>query len=363
MDCREVKRIMQLYIDDEIDRDMKNAFRLHIESCENCRIEFDKLLAYKSEMGSLKRINAPVSFLDEIHERIEKPPLMKRLTERLFLPVKIKLPLEAAGVLAIVLIVFFLYSPMESLKRKIQPVSEDRDITAEYELEDMAEQAIEESGRSFSRKPARFDGRALRKAMEKRTEGAKTGASQMKEKNSGSPADASVTYELALLIPSASSAAPLPAAPPEKAVNIADSGEMGSVQGAGAAKDSGETPETERGLVERKKSLEMEDESLKDEAKADASPVSGKSSLYEHTPAPVQGELRRIASSFGGEIIKEESSPGTGEAEYIILLIPAENYPGFLKEIKNIGILEEKRPPAAAVNKGKLRIKIEIARE
>ncbi|MDD5269965.1 MAG: hypothetical protein PHE80_02120 [Candidatus Omnitrophica bacterium] len=60
---------------------------------------------YLKQMNSLPKVKAPDDFLQKVRTRIEKRPLRERIIDALFVPFRIKIPLEVAAVTATLLLV------------------------------------------------------------------------------------------------------------------------------------------------------------------------------------------------------------------------------------------------------------------
>ena len=60
---------------------------------------------YLKQMSSLPKVKAPEDFLKKVHERIERRSAFEKIMRTLFVPVKIKVPLEAAAMTAVILII------------------------------------------------------------------------------------------------------------------------------------------------------------------------------------------------------------------------------------------------------------------
>ena len=88
MDCRDIKIILEQYIDNEVDREMKSVVKLHLSTCDDCSKEYDELMGYKKEMGSLKAVSAPDNFLAEINRKIESPSPLKQLIDKFYYPLQ-----------------------------------------------------------------------------------------------------------------------------------------------------------------------------------------------------------------------------------------------------------------------------------
>jgi hypothetical protein len=60
---------------------------------------------YLKQMSSLPKVKAPDDFLQKVRARIERRPLRERIIDALFVPFRIKIPLEVAAVTATLLLV------------------------------------------------------------------------------------------------------------------------------------------------------------------------------------------------------------------------------------------------------------------
>lgn len=115
MDCTRIIDLLPEYLEGTLDGSEKRRVEEHLAGCEGCSAELKLLQRYFQTMAGLDRHEAPAGFLRNVHARIEREPSWKSLLSRLFLPLKIKLPLEALGVAAAALLIFtFYYSAPET---------------------------------------------------------------------------------------------------------------------------------------------------------------------------------------------------------------------------------------------------------
>jgi len=109
MDCTRIIDLLPEYLEGTLDGTEKSRVEEHLAGCEGCGAELKLLQRYFQAMAGLERHEAPADFLRNVHARIEREPSWKSLLSRLFLPLKIKLPLEALGVAAAALLIFTFY--------------------------------------------------------------------------------------------------------------------------------------------------------------------------------------------------------------------------------------------------------------
>ncbi len=67
MDCREIKKLLDQYIDNDLSKDVSAVVRKHLSSCIECGAELALLKKYKKEMASLKEVKAPADFLQQLN--------------------------------------------------------------------------------------------------------------------------------------------------------------------------------------------------------------------------------------------------------------------------------------------------------
>lgn len=124
MKCGEIGELLSEYIDDVLDPETKSVVDEHLSTCKDCQEELASLKVLVRDLGSLEPVEPPKDFLDQLHERLEKRPRFSEILRTLFVPMRIKIPLEFAGAAAVAILVFsFLYTQQDQLKRAEAPVS------------------------------------------------------------------------------------------------------------------------------------------------------------------------------------------------------------------------------------------------
>lgn len=115
MKCRDAREMIRSYLDNGTDPLKDKLLVEHINSCEKCRDELNFLMKYRNIMKEVKPVPPPDNFMAELHRKIElektEKPLKKILTAVTDFISGFNFPLEAAGVLAVAAVVFFLYKP------------------------------------------------------------------------------------------------------------------------------------------------------------------------------------------------------------------------------------------------------------
>ncbi|MBI2447119.1 MAG: zf-HC2 domain-containing protein, partial [Candidatus Omnitrophica bacterium] len=136
MECDKVKGFLSEYIDGVLDAQVKKLIDEHLPACKSCSEELASLNACIKELGVLKGVEAPGNFLEKVHERIERKAGFSKIIQTLFIPVRIKVPLEIAAVAAMVILTINL---MESERKTTY-------MPAKPKIEEMGKIAAEGPG-------------------------------------------------------------------------------------------------------------------------------------------------------------------------------------------------------------------------
>ena len=120
MECTAIKECLSEYIDGQLDAETEASVQRHLASCQACAAELASIKALVDELGDLDPVLAPANFLDQLHQRIEEPSRFSKFIRALFVPFKIKVPLEFAGAAAAVLvfIVLNVQQPKDALRHR-----------------------------------------------------------------------------------------------------------------------------------------------------------------------------------------------------------------------------------------------------
>jgi len=109
MNCEQVKELLSEYVDGVLDPKTKARVDEHLSACKCCQDELASLKALVNELGSLESVAPPGDFLDQLHERMKQRSCFSRILRTLFVPMRLKIPLEFAGAAAMAILVFTLF--------------------------------------------------------------------------------------------------------------------------------------------------------------------------------------------------------------------------------------------------------------
>ena len=135
MDCTRARSLLSEYADGLLDKETSAALEEHLSSCDECRKEAKALHSLIQDLRSLPSVEPPTDFLRQLHKRMERPSRFKQLTEKMFFPLKFKIPLELAGAALAALLVFSVYTfQQEEYQAAKTPQSMKREKAAKRQL-------------------------------------------------------------------------------------------------------------------------------------------------------------------------------------------------------------------------------------
>lgn len=101
MTCHDAREWLGALIDDAIAPARRAEVEAHLLVCAECRLELGGLRATVGLLRRVEPVRAPAGFVDRVVERVHPAPWYRRVAAWLFLPLSIKLPAEAAAIVAI----------------------------------------------------------------------------------------------------------------------------------------------------------------------------------------------------------------------------------------------------------------------
>ena len=82
MNCKKIKKLIQLYIDQEIDSEKTQLLEEHLKTCANCQKEVNTLTSLKKLISSQEKITPSQDFTAKLMEKIRKQETLKMNLER-----------------------------------------------------------------------------------------------------------------------------------------------------------------------------------------------------------------------------------------------------------------------------------------
>ena len=132
MNCSEIKELLSEYVDEVLDVKTKALVDEHLSTCRDCQQELASLKTLINELGSLESVAPPKEFLHQVHEGMEQRSWFSEILRTLFVPMRVKIPLEFAGAVAMAILVFsLLHIQRDHYRMAEAPVSLKQERVAE----------------------------------------------------------------------------------------------------------------------------------------------------------------------------------------------------------------------------------------
>ncbi len=132
MKCRDARELINSYIDNGLDPKKDKFLMEHVEKCHRCSEELRFLIEYRKTVEKIRPVKAPDYFMTEMHKRLafeERGTIRRIFHEAADAWRRFTFPLEAAGVIAVALLIFFLYTPLFHGLKKMTTYKEEQLVT------------------------------------------------------------------------------------------------------------------------------------------------------------------------------------------------------------------------------------------
>ena len=130
MNCAEVQKYLSDFLDKSLDNERARAIEDHLAACSRCSEEMASLAECQRLVSGLPAVELPSGFTNRVMARVREAANPPSLWERLFLPLQIKIPLQATAVVLIAVLAAYIYQK-EPLQREsvvaVQPESSFRE--------------------------------------------------------------------------------------------------------------------------------------------------------------------------------------------------------------------------------------------
>jgi hypothetical protein len=317
------------YLDGLLSPEETASVKKHLAECAECREEHRFLKAYRKEAASFPRVPVPDDFLEKIHARIDAPA-RGGLLRALFVPLKIKLPLEAAGALALTVLAVFIFKPFG-----------ERKLEYRAEAPAVSEQATPEQ--RADREPSRARGGTMIAKDESKP---RKELVPLMEKKDSSPTDTD-----RITVANGAESAKTAATDDTSVTGVAD---MSLV--LAAVRPEGEAPGTRGASRSRSVPSDMIT-SLQEKRAYDARSGAVSSEYAKSAETSAEGRSRvdvimGQATALGGRVIRT--------LDPVVVEIPAKNYARFLAGIRSAWSVRQQTPSAPPARAGRLRLTLSL---
>ncbi len=121
MTCSETRELLSALLDQALDARERQQVEAHLADCPDCRRELKGLRSTVSLLSRLEHVRAPVGFVDKVMGEVYPPPWYRRLGRVVFLPLSVKLPLEAGAMALIAILGVYLLQSTPEMKDTARP--------------------------------------------------------------------------------------------------------------------------------------------------------------------------------------------------------------------------------------------------
>ena len=117
MNCEEVQKYLADFLDKSLDIERTQEIEDHLAACSLCSEEVASLAECHRLVSGLPVVEPPVGFTTRLMAQVREAANPPSLWERLFLPLRIKIPLQATAVVLIAVLAAYIYQK-EPLQRE-----------------------------------------------------------------------------------------------------------------------------------------------------------------------------------------------------------------------------------------------------
>jgi hypothetical protein len=119
--CDRTRDLFSALVDDALSTEERLSLEAHLAGCPDCRRELEAFRRTVALMRSAAPVRAPAGFVNRVLAAARPVPWYRRVARRLFLPLRVKLPMEAAAVGIVAITGVILYRETAELQRAARP--------------------------------------------------------------------------------------------------------------------------------------------------------------------------------------------------------------------------------------------------
>ena len=117
MTCDEARERLSALLDEALSPVERDALDAHVATCVDCRRELGLLRNTVALLRAVDPARAPAGFVDRVRAAAPRAPWYRRVQRALFVPWPVKLPLEAAAIVLVGVIVVSLFKTTPELEQ------------------------------------------------------------------------------------------------------------------------------------------------------------------------------------------------------------------------------------------------------
>src|SRR5262245_13023423 len=109
MNCVEVQKYLSDFLEKSVDNERARVIEDHLAVCSSCSEELAGLAECQRLVSGLAKLEPPLGFTSRVMARVREAEHPPSLWERLFWPLRIKIPLQATAVVLIAVLAAYIY--------------------------------------------------------------------------------------------------------------------------------------------------------------------------------------------------------------------------------------------------------------
>jgi len=118
MNCDEIQTRLSEYVEKSLDAISAKGIELHLLSCSRCRVEAESLDECMQQVAGLPMVDPPLGFVQRVMAHVRDIDKTPTLWERLFFPLRVKIPLQATAVVLVGALAIVLFQKEEPFNRQ-----------------------------------------------------------------------------------------------------------------------------------------------------------------------------------------------------------------------------------------------------
>ena len=138
MNCEEVQKQLSDLLDKSLDIERAQEIQDHLAACSPCSAEMASLAEYQQLVSKLPAIEPPVGFTAGVMAKVREAVQPPTLWERLFLPLQIKIPLQATAVVLIASLAAYIYQKEPLQRESVVSIQSERSFRKPKEADKLA---------------------------------------------------------------------------------------------------------------------------------------------------------------------------------------------------------------------------------
>jgi len=143
MNCEAIQRYLSDFLDKNLDVERAQEIKDHLTACSLCSEEMASLAECQRLVSGLPAVEPPAGFTNRVMAEVREAANPPRLWERLFLPLRIKIPLQATAVVLIAVLAAYIYQKEPLQREAVLTVQPESSFKKQEETHNLAPSAAQ----------------------------------------------------------------------------------------------------------------------------------------------------------------------------------------------------------------------------